>query len=123
VAAGLAGALAAGVLLPGPAPCADSRKLASRSLTSLMPMTRPTAIVMTRGTAMSMNRPFGAPGGDQCRLRIKSTSIDLRPIGKHFQPALYRRCGGPRSWGHRTCGLPDCRGGGYIPDGFIRRWP
>jgi hypothetical protein len=61
VAAGLAGALAAGVLLADAAPCADSRNLASRSLISLMPTTRPTAIVMTSGTAMSMNRPRGAP--------------------------------------------------------------
>ena len=79
VVAGLAGALlvAAGMPLAGAAPWADSRKLAFRSLTSLMPMTRPTAIVMTRGTAISRNRPLGAPGADQCRLRIKSTSMPL----------------------------------------------
>src|SRR5689334_4513548 len=79
VVAGLAGALpvAAGVPPTGAGPCADSRKLAFRSLTSLIPMTRPTAIVMTRGTAISRKRPFGAPGADQCRLRIKSTSMPL----------------------------------------------
>jgi hypothetical protein len=103
VAAGLADAvaLAAGVPLAEAAPCADSRKLAFRSLTSLIPRTSPTAIVMTRGTAISMNRPLGAPGADQCRLRIKSTSMPLSALPLHAQlkSAVAPGCGATAPFG------------------------
>jgi hypothetical protein len=87
LAVALAVPVAAGVAVAAPVPWAESFRLALRSLTSLRPRIRPTAIVMTRGTAISMTRLLGAPDGDQCLLRIKSTSMPLLTLpGRHARP-------------------------------------
>ena len=77
LAVALAVAVAAGVAVAAPVPWAERFRLAFRSPTKCRPRTRPTAIVMTRGTAISMTRLPCAPDGDQCLLRIKSTSMPL----------------------------------------------
>jgi hypothetical protein len=90
VAAGLAVALAVPVaagVAAAPAPWAESFRLAFPWLTKCSPRTRPTAIVMTKGTAISRIRLLGAPDGDQCLLRIKSTSMPLLTLPEgHARP-------------------------------------
>jgi hypothetical protein len=65
-----------GAVVAAPPPWAESCTPAFLSLTSRMPRIRPTAIMTTKGTAISMNRPLGAPDADQC-LGIESTSMLL----------------------------------------------
>jgi hypothetical protein len=73
---GLAVPVAVGVAA-APAPWDERFRLAFLSPMNLRPRTRPTAMVMTRGTAISMIRLLRAPDGDQCPPRIKSTSMPL----------------------------------------------
>ncbi len=87
LAVALAVAVAAGVAVAAPAPWAESFRLAFPWLTKCRPRTRPTAIVMTKGTVISRIRLLGAPDGDQCLLRIKSTSMPLLTLpGGHARP-------------------------------------
>jgi hypothetical protein len=69
VAVGLA-VVRAVLVAAGLVPLAESFRVAFASPMNRRPRTRPTAIVITRGTAISMIRLLRAPDGDQCLLRI-----------------------------------------------------
>ncbi len=68
----------AGVELAAPWPVLDSRSVAFRSPTSLMPTISPTAMVTIKGSAISMIRFLGIRSPDQPLSRM--TSPPARPM-------------------------------------------